>query len=291
VVPIDSLVRPSCRAISSNKENIYQKNVAVIKKYGLDKFKLTLHKTLRIGGWETKEKGNLDIWEKISERLYFDEEMKHSIILKKCPGESENKLLQSISRSRKKIFEYAYCNEWDYFTTMTIDPNKFPRDNLSVFYKSLSQFMSNYKKKKSPSIKFLFIPELHDDNTNWHIHGLLKGILANEVIPFEPGVPQYLIDKNYMNWPEYANRFGFVSLGKIGNHEATSKYMTKYISKDLSKSVSNFNGHVYYGSHGLKGAEVIKIGTLCKVPKVWEFENDYVSIVWISADEVNSYII
>ncbi len=37
----------------------------------------------------------------------------------------EEKLANSISRSRQKVFEYAYCNDWDWFVTMTLDPKKY----------------------------------------------------------------------------------------------------------------------------------------------------------------------
>lgn len=43
---------------------------------------------------------------------------------------NEEKLENSLSRSRNKVFEYAYCNDWEYFVTMTLDKTKYDRYDL-----------------------------------------------------------------------------------------------------------------------------------------------------------------
>ena len=69
----------------------YAYDIATVKKFGNNKFKLTLHRIIRVAGVED------------------DEEKKPDRNINK------NKLAENISRARSKIFEYAYCNDWQYF--------------------------------------------------------------------------------------------------------------------------------------------------------------------------------
>lgn len=82
------------------------------------------------------------------------------------------------------------------------------------------------------------------------------------------------------NWLPYAKKFGFCDLEPIRNSEAVSKYITKYINKNLSSSVTELNAHMYYHSRGLKKADCIKKGTMV-APIAPSYENDYCSVSWL----------
>ena len=66
------------------------------------------------------------------------------------------------------------------------------------------------------------------------------------------------------SWPAYAKTFGYISISKIINAESVSKYITKYITKDLMRTRIGLNEHLYYCSQGLKRAEIIFEGKLTK---------------------------
>lgn len=216
---------------------------------------------------------------------------------------NENKINESILRSKSKIFEIAFCNPWDWFFTGTINPNKQDRTDLELFHKQLTQWLRDYNKKYKLNIKFLFVPEKHKDGKSWHIHGFLYGLPVEHLVQFQVGdkMGKGLADKVMQgdivyNWQAYFNRFGFCDLEPIRNHEAVSKYVTKYINKELANSVTELNAHTYYHSRGLKFAELIKKGTM-----IWEdiaptYENDYCSVVWLDYSEelynnlLNKYI-
>lgn len=216
---------------------------------------------------------------------------------------NENKINESILRSKSKIFELAFCNPWDWFFTGTINPNKQDRTDLELFHKQLTQWLRDYNKKYKLNIKFLFVPEKHKDGKSWHIHGFIYGLPVEHLIQFQVGdkMGKGLADKVMQgdvvyNWQAYFKRFGFCDLEPIRNHEAVSKYVTKYINKELANSVTELNAHTYYHSRGLKFAELIKKGTM-----VWEdiaptYENDYCSVVWLDYSEelynnlLNKYI-
>lgn len=216
---------------------------------------------------------------------------------------NENKINESILRSKSKIFELAFCNPWDWFFTGTINPNKQDRTDLELFHKQLTQWLRDYNKKYKLNIKFLFVPEKHKDGKSWHIHGFIYGLPVDHLIQFQVGdkMGKGLAEKVMRgdivyDWKAYFNRFGFCDLEPIRNHEAVSKYVTKYINKELANSVTELNAHTYYHSRGLKFAELIKKGTM-----IWEdiaptYENDYCSVVWLDYSEelynnlLNKYI-
>lgn len=87
-------------------------------------------------------------------------------------------------------------------------------------------------------------------------------------------------------WPVYSKKFGFCDLEPIRNHEAVSKYITKYINKNLYSSVTALNAHQYYHSRGLQEAVVIKKGTM-SANIVPTYKNDYCSVAWLDySDEL-----
>ncbi len=255
------------------KEQKYKYNQTILKRFTNGentKYKLITCKCLRNSGIEDEaDKG------------------------KRCTVNDE-KTDESISRTRSRIFELAYCNSWQWFFTATLDPKKYVRSDLTMFHKILTQWLRNYNKKYNLNIKFILIPELHSDGVSWHIHGLLFGLPVEYLKQFILGekMSVKLAEKVkngelLYNWLPYAEKFGFCDLEPIRSHEAVSKYITKYISKSLENSVKDLNAHMYYCSRGLNRAEIIKKGTM-SANIVPDFENDYCRISWL---ENNSLII
>lgn len=194
------------------------------------------------------------------------------------------KLESSISRARQKVFEYAYCNDWDWFVTMTLDPQKYDRYNLDKFHKDLTQWLRDYGRYKvHQKIAFLLVPERHKDGA-WHIHGLLSGVPESVLAPFEKGTPLYGTD--YLNWPDYAKKFGFCSVGRVKNHEAVSGYITKYITKDMARLNNEVGAHLYYCSRGLKTAERFADGWVyagAGINMTPDYQGEYCMVKWFDS--------
>ena len=74
------------------------------------------------------------------------------------------------------------------------------------------------------------------------------------IFPFAPPAPQRLVDGGFLNWPDYMTTFGFCSLAPIKDAIATAYYITKYISKDLSRRQSDLGKHLYFHSRPLRKA-------------------------------------
>lgn len=236
------------------------RNVLTIKQYG-SKFKVIWCNVVRKKGYE-------DLLDPIPEvpidvnpftnQYYYQSDFESWPTLK----DEGFKLDNNISRAKSKIFEYAFCNDWDYFVTMTIDEDKLDRYDLQTYVKKLGQFISNYKKNHGSKIKYLLVPEKHKDGA-YHLHGLVAGILPKH------------IEKNrygYLDFPMYRERFGFISMSVVRDHEAVSKYITKYVTKEFLDSEKGANS--YYCSKGLNRSQV-----LYRIPDVdsnvlqWDFEH------------------
>lgn len=203
-------------------------------------------------------------------------------------SKNDSKILESTLRSKSKIFELAYCNSWDWFFTGTINPNKQDRTDLELYHKQLTQWLRDYNKKYNLDIKFLFVPEKHKDGKSWHIHGFIYGLPVEHLTQFQVGdiMGKGLADKVLngdivYNWKAYFNRFGFCDLEPIRNHEAVSKYVTKYINKELASSVTELNAHTYYHSRGLKFADLKRKGTMNWTDIAPTYENEYCSVYWV----------
>lgn len=200
---------------------------------------------------------------------------------------NDSKLEENIRRAKNTIFEYAYCNPWDWFFTGTLNAEKYDRTDLEKYHKDLTQWLRDYGKKHNLHVKFLLVPELHSDGVSWHIHGFLHGLPKEHLKQFIIGdvMGKTLAEKvkegdAVYNWLPYAKKFGFCDLEPIRNDEAVSKYIMKYIDKNLATSVRELNAHLYYHSRGLKKAVVVGKGTMdATIPPT--YENDYCSVAWL----------
>jgi len=247
----------------------YKSDVVVLKDYGGRGCKMILFKTLRTKGFEDVEKPQ-----------------KGSV--------NDEKLDNNIFRARSEIFELAYCNDWQYFTTFTIDKKKFGRYDLGKYHKAFTHWLRNYNQKFGTHIRYLTIPEQHKDGA-WHEHGFIMGLPEEHLRLFNAEhekLPDYIRNKIFSgspvyDFPAYREKFGFCDFEPIRSLEGVSKYVTKYIAKDLSKSVTASGAHLYYHSLGLQKATEIKKGTLSDTQGVcsWDYENDWVKVVWFNSSE------
>lgn len=226
----------------------------------------------------------LAFWEKLDdeEKAAFEKRLEHWLGENYVPKGSVNdrKIEESLIRSKRMIFEYAYCNPWEYYCTFTIDGSKFNRYELDAYHKAFSQWIRDLNKRKGLSIKYLLIPEQHEDGA-WHEHGFFMGLPVEylRLFTLQEKLPHAIRFKlkqgdEVYDFPAYRKKFGFCDLEPIRSHEAVSKYITKYVTKDLVRSVKDINAHIYYASQGLQKAEKIAVGRYNGIP-LYDFSNIY----------------
>lgn len=262
-----------------SKGEVYQRDVATLKKYREGYYRITLHKVSRRAGYEAIE---------------GEEDEKHGSGKKNTAGNA-GKLEESLSRTKSRIFELALCNDWKHFVTLTLNPEYHNRKDLNSYKKKLSTWIKNYNRLHQTNIKYLLIPENHMDGS-WHMHGLLMGLpmehleefTLDEKLPIKMRIEISQGNKLF-NWEAYAKTFGFISISEIRDIEHISKYITKYITKDLAKTRIELNDHFYYCSKRLKRAEIIYQGKLAQDLEE-DFANEYVKIKTVrSLEEAKKY--
>lgn len=254
-------------------QSVYLNDCFSIKKYNDDYYKLTYHKLpMKNPGFELK-KPNIAISRNIN----------------------DEKLDNNLSRAKSKVFEYAACNDFEYFITLTLDPEKYDRYNLGKYIKDLGQDIRNLRRKTGADIQYLLIPEPHQDGA-WHMHGLIKGIPDSELKLFtlKDKLPYKVLEliKNghdIYNWTSYAKKYGWCTVEKVKCQNAVSKYVTKYILKSLTVDFKREKEKkLYYVTRGLKTAEKVKEGHLSSsnLEKItFDYENDYVKLLDLNGIE------
>lgn len=210
-----------------------------------------------------------------------------------------SRLAASLSRTKRRIYEIAACNEWEWFFTGTLNGEKCDRNNLNETYKRISQYVRDYRKTQSGErIVYMVVPEQHQDGA-WHFHGLLNGISEAELYKFslDDDIPLKLKKRiasgeEIFTWKGYESRFGWATLTRVRSHAAVSKYVTKYITKDLQTSAHGANAHLYYASKGLKKPEILAEGTSKNgLLPYTDFENEWVALRSLSEREEAEAII
>lgn len=262
-----------------DRGKVYESDFATLKKYREDYYKIILHRQIRRAGYEA-----------------IDGEEEHRSG-RKNTVENEGKSEEGLSRTKSKIFELAICNNWECFVTLTLNPEYHDRKDLKSYKTKLSTWIKNYNRLHQTDIKYLLIPENHKDGS-WHMHGLIMGLptehlhefTENEKLPIKILIAIKQGHKLY-SWPAYARAFGYISISEIINAESVSKYVTKYITKDLVSTRIGLNEHLYYCSQGLKRAEIIQQGKLIKEIEE-DYSNDYVKIKTVrDIEEAQAYFI
>lgn len=185
------------------------------------------------------------------------------IILNK-PKENKERTIEQVNHSMKasvnrtvnQIYTIARSNKWEYFVTLTINPEKLDNTDFNLISEKLNIWTNNLKKRYAPDLKYIIVPELHKDKTKWHFHGLFANI-GKMPLTFSGKVCVGKFIYDYVRKP-YATKIYNIPLWKYGFSTATiirdsgkaSSYITKYITKDLSHILQN--QHRYVASQNIK---------------------------------------
>lgn len=144
----------------------------------------------------------------------------------------------SIKRTKKKVYDYAKSNEWQWFVTFTFSPDKVNRYDYDECTKYLSKWFNNLK-RSSPALSYLVVPEQHKDGA-YHFHGLFSGINERQIV----WTGKYVVKRvrglrsKFVRTKEKIYKIGSYKLGwmtatKVREMEKVTSYITKYITKDM----------------------------------------------------------
>ena len=141
----------------------------------------------------------------------------------------------SLSATKNRIYNIARSNTWEWFITLTFERNNTDASDYDMITYRLHIFLNNLQKRKCPDMKYLIVPELHDDKENYHFHGLLSGVgnlrfCFSGLFDKKNGLPIF----NILDW-----NYGFTTATQVQDSSRASSYITKYITKDTDLKLKN----------------------------------------------------
>lgn len=171
---------------------------------------------------------------------------------------SEKNIARCIRRAKDRIFDIAFCNDWKYFITLTIDDKKLDAMNVKEVMKKLNKFLDNMHQRHG--LSYIIIPEYHESG-RVHCHGLINDALKVEDSGTR-GVKGYSaplrlstikakgltrdITHIVYNLPQWT--YGFSTAVPVyGDGGALATYVTKYMTKATTKIF----GKYYWSSRDL----------------------------------------
>jgi hypothetical protein len=156
----------------------------------------------------------------------------------------EQRKFSRLYEVKNKIVQYAWCNDFDQFWTLTFAEDRYDIDKC---YARLRRFLDNVTKKFG-KFRYIIVAEFHKDGAV-HFHGLIgdyKGPLTNSGV-VQKGNEVFNLD----DW-----KWGFTNCQGIANKTAIGAYISKYIVKSVENSPAAKGRKKYWHSDGLKTAQI-----------------------------------
>lgn len=142
--------------------------------------------------------------------------------------EQERSVSNSMKRTKSKIVDYSRTNVWEWFLTLTFgnEETRMDYDNCSY---ELKKWIHNMQNQCNYEMKYIIVPEMHEKG-GFHFHALVSNAYGMQFVDSghytKDGEKIYNID-NY--------GLGFTTATKVIDTDRVSKYITKYITKELAQ--------------------------------------------------------
>lgn len=173
-------------------------------------------------------------------------------------------LARAKRRARAAVRDLALSNDFRYFVTLTLDPEKINRYDEREVTRKLNTWLDNAVRRQG--LKYVLVAERHKDGAI-HFHGFFNDVLeivdSGTVIRAEGGRPRkprsarqraaWLAEGGHVvfNLPRWS--WGFTTAVELyGKRSAAVGYVCKYIAKEQEK----VGGRWYYSGGALRRPEV-----------------------------------
>lgn len=153
---------------------------------------------------------------------------------------------RSYNRTRQKIYDYSRCCSWEWFLTFTFSPDVINRYSYDACSKVIRKWLNN-QKRNAPDLKYLVVPEQHKDGA-YHFHGLFADTGRIKFSDSGHKTKDGDIIYNLSKWS-----YGFTTATKIKDIYKSSKYLCKYVTKDLCDLTKG--KHRYFVSSNISNPE------------------------------------
>lgn len=189
----------------------------------------------------------------------------------------EQDKMKRVYEIRRKIFDYAKQNDFDYFGTFTFSPvfddNEKRFDEMMRFLR-----MMRFRAKRADvEFRYLVVPELHKSGLI-HFHGLFGGYKLNLV---DSG-HKFRNTKIY-NVSDFSA--GFTNFQFIRSKDKVSNYISKYITKNLLDSPVAKGKKKYWCTKNLKLPIEKRLEKEINLEYTPSFESEICSIYNLSCEQ------
>lgn len=206
-----------------------------------------------------EENWNCDEWGEIPEKPIKAEKKDKEV-------DKERSALVSANRSLNMVYKYARANIWEWFFTMTFNPQRVDRYDYDKVKTVFKNWIDHTLRKRCPNVKYLFVPELHEDGA-YHFHGLVSNC---EELRFTDSGKKDKNGKTIYNVSSFQS--GFTTATRIEDTARASSYLSKYITKDLSEHIPGMKR--YWASRNLD----LPMEYIMRIPdgKITDFKKELV---------------
>ena len=149
-------------------------------------------------------------------------------------------------RAKRAVVDYALCNKFDYFGTITISDKRFEVKHYEEQVRALDSLLNAldyYRQFISPDFRYVICPEYGEKKGRLHFHFIVSGISKEDL---------FINHNHHLDWKYIKERFGHVQIKKIKNTDNDRQRVAFYCSKYISKQGIQLRSHRYFASHDLK---------------------------------------
>lgn len=187
----------------------------------------------------------------------------HNIELRLNEFDLDNRR-RSAQRCKTELYDILKCNDFDFFVTVTFDPDEINRLDDSAVRRAWTVFCNNLH-RKYPDMYYVAVPEYHKKG-GLHFHLLIGGIKFEDLKPvhaYDEKKQCYLyVTKGVCKGDKIYNitvwQYGFSTMTVLRNKEAAKHYISKYITKQHT-DLRFFGKKRYYVSRNMCRPVVKKI--------------------------------
>ena len=151
-------------------------------------------------------------------------------IAKQLIIKSQHTKRSNTSRAKNKVYDLVQSNQWEWFITLTFDPEKINRTDYDECSKAVKYFIDETRRISNGNFKYIGLPEYHADGVSFHFHFLFSGIPSNCFI-----LADNTSNDEIYNLGTYT--FGFSTATKVRDSAKASGYIVKYITKTMTDNL------------------------------------------------------
>lgn len=141
--------------------------------------------------------------------------------------DDDSAIKRSMRRTKQVVYDIAKSNDWEYFVTLTFNPEMVDSYDYDDVVRNLSQWLNNMR-RKCERLKYIVVPEKHPTSGRWHFHGLFMNCEELKLIDSGHQTPK---GQTIFNFDRYKK--GFSTAIRVDGRPNVCTYLTKYYTKEM----------------------------------------------------------